>query len=304
MDLLVTHIDLDGISPIILLHLTERKFAYHAIEINEVEKTFEELFKTDLTQYEHLYIVDLTLSESVYEKLATLPIPVFVFDHHATHLFATKYPFATIHVEMSGRLTCGTELFYLYLKKKYPQLKADSIAQYVDIVRQLDTYTFEDKQLALNVDMIRSMLGRDDFIKSIVKRLKKNEKEFTLTAFEKRMTKLQEKEKERYLERKEKNMKKYRIKEKPCGVVFAEKYKSELGDYLSHKYPELDFIIIFDASKSISYRAYKDDTDVAAFAELFEGGGHRLASGSPISDEFRENILKAYYDDVVLLENK
>ncbi len=304
MDLLVTHLDLDGISPIILLQLAGRKFEYRSIEINEVDATFEELLKMDLTLYEHLYITDLTLTEGLYEKLKDLPICVKVFDHHATHLFATKYPFATVKVEENGRLTCGTELFYLYLKEEYPILNKASIAQYVDLVRQLDTYTFVDRELALNIDCIRSLLGRQDFIKSIVKRLRKNEFEFTLTTFEKRFTKLQEKEKEQYLEHKEKTLKRYKIKGIPCGVVFAEKHKSELGDYLSHKYPDLDFIVIFDASKSVSYRAFKDDVDVATFAEIYQGGGHRLASGSPITDDFRKNILKAYFEDVVLLENE
>ena len=35
MDLLITHTDLDGISPIILMNLTGRKFEFRNVEINE-----------------------------------------------------------------------------------------------------------------------------------------------------------------------------------------------------------------------------------------------------------------------------
>ena len=41
-DLLITHTDLDGISPIILLNLTNRIFEYKNIEIHEVNDTFNE----------------------------------------------------------------------------------------------------------------------------------------------------------------------------------------------------------------------------------------------------------------------
>ena len=41
-DLLITHTDLDGISPIILMNLTKRKFDFKSIEINEIESTFIE----------------------------------------------------------------------------------------------------------------------------------------------------------------------------------------------------------------------------------------------------------------------
>ena len=68
-NLLITHNDLDGISPIILLKLTNQKFEYHSIEISDIEKTFEELFKNDITKYDQIYITDLTVPKSVYEEL-------------------------------------------------------------------------------------------------------------------------------------------------------------------------------------------------------------------------------------------
>ena len=68
-DLLITHTDLDGVSPIILLNLTNRKFEYKNIEIHEVNDTFNELFTSDLSIYENIYVTDLTLTEEVYKQI-------------------------------------------------------------------------------------------------------------------------------------------------------------------------------------------------------------------------------------------
>ena len=41
-DLLISHVDLDGISPNVLMNLTKRKYEYKNIEIADVDKTFDE----------------------------------------------------------------------------------------------------------------------------------------------------------------------------------------------------------------------------------------------------------------------
>ena len=46
--LLITHTDLDGVSPIILLNLTGIDFEYKNIEISEVNDTFNEIFESNL----------------------------------------------------------------------------------------------------------------------------------------------------------------------------------------------------------------------------------------------------------------
>ena len=69
-----------------------------------------------------------------------------------------------------------------------------------------------------------------------------------------------------HMQKKENKMFRYNIDGKTCGVVFSENNKSELGNYLSNKYPELDLIILIDASSRISYRSSRDDVAVNEFA--------------------------------------
>ena len=298
MDLLITHCDLDGISPIILLNLTGRKFIYKSIEIVDIDKVFDELFETDLSVYEHIYITDLTLSEHAYDLIESNNLTnVLVFDHHESHLFAENKSYTTIKTHLGDVQTCGTELFYNYLKGIYEYLDNDKISFYVKQVRELDTYHFTS-ELPREIDMLVNTYGKTDFIKKMTRRLKSKKETFELSAFEKRFIKIKAEEKERYMQKKEKQMLTYEINNLKCGVCFAESNKSDLGNYLSNKYPELDLIVMIDASSRISYRTSRDDVNVNEFAALFGGGGHPKASGSKFDDTDRESVINNYFKNI------
>lgn len=297
---LITHTDLDGISPIILLKLANIDFDYKTVEIRDLEEFIDTFVKSDLSEYDIIYVTDLTLTDEMYEKLITLDKKILVFDHHETHLFANKYPFVTVSVNLHGRQTCGAELFYEYLKDIYKDLNKENIQEYVNYVRELDTFNFTS-DLPKHLDTIKETIGANDFVKTMVKRLSKD-KPFTLTAFEKRFIKLKTQELERYLQKKEKDMQAFIIDGKKCAVCFAETNKSILGNYISTKYPEYDLVILIDASSRISYRTARDDVSVSEFASNYGGGGHRLASGSKFDNEDRTNIIKSYYKDVKEIE--
>ena len=65
------------------------------------------------------------------------------------------------------------------------------------------------------------------------------------------------------------------------GVVFADKYISELGNELCKLNRELDYIAIVNMStRSVSYRTIKDDVDMGMISKKYGGGGHPKAAGS------------------------
>lgn len=295
--LLITHVDLDGISPIILLNLTNIDFEYKTIEISDIEDTFNLLFENNLKEtYKNIYICDLTIPQEIYDKLDELEIDYHVFDHHASHLYALNNKNATIITNYDGVLTCGTEIFYKYLITQYKELDKPIIKEYVSLVRELDTFTFTS-DAGRDLDIIREAIGKLKFIQTMTRRLKSNKKEFTFTSFEKRFTRLKKEELQRFMEKKETKMLTYIIQDKKCGIVFSENNKSELGNYLSSKHPELDLIILIDASSRISYRTTHDDVSVNTFAQTYGGGGHPKASGSRFNDDDRKKIILDYFED-------
>ena len=300
--LLITHTDLDGVSPIILLGLTDKKFEYKSVEIHDLPTTWEELKNEGLDKYEEIFITDLTLTQEIYDDIENLKLNVKVFDHHETHLFANRYNYVDVRVDINGVKTCATEIFYLFLKKTFKELDKPIIKEYVNYVREIDTFTFTT-DIPREIDNLKSVYGTKDFIKTITRRLKKND-EFKFTSFEKRYNKLKAQEEQRYIDNRSEKLVHYKIDGHDVGVVFAERYKSDLGNVLSIDHPELEFIILIDASSRISYRAVRDDVSVSEFAATYGGGGHRLASGSRFDDEDRDNIVKAYFKDVEKIEEE
>ena len=297
-DLIITHTDLDGVSPIILYSLTGNKFDYYNIEIADIMDTFKELFATNIKEYRNIYITDLSLPEEAYEMINQNELKnVKIFDHHKTHLFANKYDYVNVIIDYDGVQTCGTEIFYKYLVNEYKELDKPIIKDYVRMVRELDTYNFIS-DMPKQLDSLRDTYGKLDFMKTIIRRLKSNKETFEFTSFEKRLVKIQSAEIQRYMIKKEKKMFRLEINKLKCGVVFAETTKSELGNYLSNKYPELDLIVLIDASARVSYRTSRDDVDVSEFAALFGGGGHKRASGSQITEDNQLEFIKTYFKNV------
>ena len=296
--LLITHTDLDGISPIILMNLIEADFEYKSVDIKDLDQTFDELYETEeIKNYKNIYVVDLSLTKHIYNLLKEHEQNnILVFDHHATHLFANEYPFVTVAVELNGRKTCGTELFYNHLVKTNKILEKSNIKDYVELVRQKDVYEFTSEK-PKELEMLLNVYGKKDFVKSITKRLKKDKEILEFTAFEKRYLKITTESRERYIASRELRMKKYKIKGLTCGGLFAERYKDDIGNILSLNNPDLDCIIVINFAGGISYRTTRDDVNLSEFAAYFGGGGHVKASGSSMTDEFKDNIIKLYFED-------
>lgn len=300
--LLISHNDLDGISCNLLLDLVGIKYDYYNVEVSEVSHTLDEVLNSEEKRYDQIFITDLTVYESDYQRLDNANINYLVFDHHNTHLYAEHFKNATIKITEFNHPTCGTELFFNYLKKTYPSIDTPLIASYVELVRQIDTYTMESNA-PRDLGTLLFIYGKNTFLKKMKTRLKKDKESFTFSDFEKRYLKIKNEEFDAYCLRKEKELMYYEIQGYKCGVIFCENTdKSELGHRISINHPELDLIVLINASKNISYRTERNDIDVSKLAESVGGGGYIKASGSSFPDEFRDIIIKSYFKDVKRLE--
>lgn len=297
-DLLISHIsDIDGVSPVILLKLTKVEFDYILKEPHEMDEFVEELLKEDLNSYQNIYITDLALSENFYKKIkeSGYAYKFKIFDHHKTHLFAKDYENVVIDIE-----ECGTTLFYNYLSKKYKFKKI--VEDYIKHVKNLDLWLWVEKSdfMAKELGNIFDLYGRNTYIEEMYQKLKRGKK-FKWNKFENKILKIEKDTVDRYLKKKDKELYKIEYDGYLIGAVFSERYRSELGNYLSNIHPELDLVVMINMSGGLSLRTEKD-IDISILAQKLNGGGHKKACGAPIEEEVKESILKNIFKDCKIKE--
>lgn len=304
--LLISHVsDPDGITPVILASLVFNNFETKLIEPKDVDETLLE----SLDNYDEIHIVDLNMSYKLALKInedENLKSKIRVFDHHISGIKLNEFSFVNVVNERNGKCESGTSLYYEYLCKISDEetLKKKSTQDLVNYVRSIDTYDFNEvsKEDASKIDILFSVFGKEDYIKHFLNFIKEND-EFVFSNVENLLINLEKNKMKRYIEAKEKEMLKVKLDNYNVGIVYAERYRSDLGNFLASKYDELDFIIIINISKSISYRGI-DKVDLSTFSKKYNGGGHKNASGSPIYDGFLKDITKLLYKNIEFLEEK
>ena len=298
--LLISHVaDEDGITPIILAKQVYKEVDTILINPGEVD----EALKENIDKYDLIHITDLSISEELAKKIEEnneYKNKIKIFDHHETSLYLNNYSFAKVVVEENNKKECGTSLYYNYLLTVSDSilLRKQVTKEFINVVRLVDTYDFkkeEDKE-ALNLDLLFAILGRENYIDYFTNYLKNNDK-FEYNEQEKLLIKLEKDRVDNYIKQKEKETIFANIDNHEVAIVYAESNRSALGHYLIEKY-DIDFAIIINISKSISYRG-NDKVDLSMFAKEYNGGGHKNASGSPLPKDIQKEITKILFKKVI-----
>jgi len=309
--LLISHkADPDGISPVIFLKLIRDDLDVCLLNANDINAKVAEIIKNkSYLNYEEIYITDLTLDKNSCEIIMnTGKSEMFhTFDHHAFNLIANDYPFGVaISTNSDGVNECATSLFYQYLKDLYPEtFDNDGIAKYTELIRLSDTWDWAktNNMEAKRLNDLHDILGRDEYIKYFVEFFKNN-KEFYFTKEQNYLLDVEQSRIERYLEETEKTMFHATLCGKRCGIVFAEQNRSLLGNYLAQKYSYLiDYVVIINMQQGISFRCNKDSVNVAEIASIYGGGGHVKASGAPMDNSLKREVIKLILKDYAMFDN-
>ena len=298
-DLIISHIkDIDGVSPLILLNVLGINYDYKLLDVYEVEAYLDELLKIDLSIYNNIYITDLTVPEASYKLIneSNYKNKFKVFDHHKTHLYASNLDFVTIDIN-----ECGTTLFYNYLKTI--GLKETKVLnEYVNSVKNLDLWLFEQNKdcVAPKLGNLFDFYGVLRYIIEFTKHLKEDET-FKFNEFEEKILEILNDEEKIYIDKRELRMTVCKYEDYNVGIVFAEKYRSELGNELLIRNKNLDFIVIINLNGGISLRSR--EVDVSVIASKFNGGGHKLASGFGISEKLKKDIISLIFKGEIKYED-
>jgi oligoribonuclease NrnB/cAMP/cGMP phosphodiesterase (DHH superfamily) len=284
-----THTDFDGVSCAILSQIAFDSVEVEYCDYDNVNEKIQKFIESkDYLNYSRIYITDISINKELAEVINNLKdeINIKLIDHHETALYLNKYDWCTVTTSNDRGPTCGTTLFYDYLiNLKNTMLDNDWIRDFVETVRQYDTWEWKnvyhnDKPKLWN--NLLYLYGRDLFIDHICGMLIYC-KTFAFTDTDNLLLKLEEKKKEEYFKKKSEEMDaNYYLLGYHVGVVFAEQYISELGNFLAEGNKQLDFIVII-SGKTISYRTIKKDINLGKIAEKFGGGGHPASAGSQIS---------------------
>ena len=294
--LIISHIaDPDGVTPIILSKLVFEEIDYILSENKDVNDNV----KNNLDKYDFIYVVDLNISEELADFIEeNYKEKIMIIDHHLSCNNMNKYSFIEVNAE--GKES-GTSLYYKYLLNNYNNnlLNRESTKMLVEHVRTMDIYDFSktSKEEAEKLEMIFKIYGKDRFIDKfynvIINDLELYSKEdLNLVTLEKERIK-------RYIE--EKDFIEISLDKKRVGVVFAERYISELGNYLINKYDYLDYIVLINMDKKISYRG-NGKVDLSVIAKKFGGGGHINAAGNCLPSGLKEKVIKEIFPDAIIKE--
>ena len=296
---LITHGDLDGIGCEILLRYVEGIFGNNVdvtiAEAYNVNKVVEyNLNKLKNGEYTKLFITDLSISNELAKRIDD-NMNVVLLDHHPSAEFLNKYKFANVITESARGKTCGTSLlasyYHVFLQHANPQL-----VEFVELVRQYDTWEWKDKYnniYAKKLNDLLYILGREKFVNLMLQKICNNEDLFDETI--NLVLELKQNEINNYINIKEKDLIIKNVLGYTVGVIMADMFSSELGNVLSERHPELDFIAIIKQN-SVGLRCVKDEINLTEIAKHFNGGGHKKASGFPIDKIKLDNFINDIFN--------
>ncbi|CAM3279867.1 oligoribonuclease [Filibacter tadaridae] len=302
---LLTHNDLDGVGCGILAKLAfgkQVKVRYNSVASldREVEWSLTNDPKDTV-----LFITDLSVNDKNKERLEARfqeGGKVQLIDHHKTALPFNAHEWGHVVVEdEEGKLTSATSLLYEYLINQKLLSASDAITEFVELVRQYDTWEWEknDNQSARRLNALFYLISIEEFEEKMISRLKSSD-HFHFDEFENKILDMEETKTERYIKRKRRQLVQAEVNGLFAGVVYAESYHSELGNELGKEYPHLDYIAILNmGGKRLGFRTIHNNVDVSAVAGHFGGGGHVKASGCVLTEE----AYKLFVTDTFHLES-
>ncbi|MGG0737229.1 DHH family phosphoesterase [Niallia taxi] len=301
---LLSHNDLDGVGCGIIAKLAfgeSVEVRYNSVSSLNLEV---ERFLDHKPEDTFLIVTDLSVSEEnairlddYYKKGGKVQL----IDHHKTALHLNDFEWGHVLVEdADGISTCATSLLYEYLVNNGHLTASDSMAEFVELVRQYDTWDWEKNENfdAQKLNALFYLISFDEFVEKMVERLA-NSDHFFFDEVEKQILDLEEKKIERYIRRKRRELVQAQVDGYYAGVVYAESYHSELGNELGKDYPHLDYIAILNiGGKRVGFRTIHDHVDVSKIAGTYGGGGHVKASGCTMTNE----AYKSFVTDTFPLE--
>lgn len=300
-----TDSDMDGISCGLLSELVLEDCEITGAGPESISDKVERLLNAEQRRkiFDKIIITDLSITPELAERIEkTDKYRVRLYDHHKSAEWLNKYDWATVSVEdETGRLYSATEIYWNEFISKMAgkglmgrsanSRKVQLAEEFVSLVTRYDTWAWDQEKdiMPKFLNHLLSIYGPDQFKENI--RTAILEKPVLLTDGDVTMARAEETRQNKYLRKKIEDVIEMEVMGHSFGVVFAEQYKSELGNRMCEEY-DIDVAAIVDiGGNSVSYRTAREDIDLSEIAGHFGGGGHAKAAGSSFSEDFSMELL-------------
>lgn len=308
---LFTHTDLDGIGCAILAKLAfGENIDISYCDHDNIDKEVNDFLLSN-KDFNACYITDIKVNDFVAKLINDNYKSVYLMDHHPTALYLDKYDWCTIKIEDENTKikTSGTELYYQWLINNGYLKQSKSLDKFVETVRDYDTWRWnvlgEEGVICKRINDLMYLYGKDEFIKWCLFEIR-DDVFPKLHIVDEIVLDIKQKEINQYIEEKNETLFEAEICGRKCGIVFAEKYVSELGNKLCKLHPEIDFVAMIDINNStVSYRSIRDDIKLGEdIASKFGGGGHPQAAGSSFNEDIKKIIVEHIFKDNIVLDKE
>lgn len=302
---LFTHTDLDGIGCILLAQLAYGKEAVD-FEVCRHEDINDKLYRyiedNQAINFDHCFVTDIAMNHEIAklidEKLNTPSEHLTLIDHHISAIDLNTYSWSHVTVaDSQGIKASGTSLFYktlCTLPVPYKErLEKALVITFVEKIRRYDTWDWQmlDDIESKQLNDLFSILGLNHFLDHWFHLLEIGTNAFEFDETQKLLLEIRQNEIDEYIAARDETIMAREIAGYKVGIVFANRFQSELGNKLALLHPEYDFIAMINMSGGVSCRTVKDTVNLAEITALFGGGGHAKAAGLPISNVVRESVI-------------
>lgn len=308
--LMYTDRDLDGVGCAIMAmdHFGPTNVNVTYCKRNEIDNDIMRIVDEKLYQkYDRIYITDISMSMEVAERIDEHVQNgnikhIRMLDHHKSALDKglNKFKWATIRIQSQLKPTNGR---FITKKESGTSLFAfnsdiifnEDIMEFAEVVRAYDTYEWEETNdmVPKNLNDLLYIIGIDRFVKRFLDHADAR----NLTDTEKLLLELEREKMENYYVQKGKELKTVKFENFLIGVVFADRYISELGHVLCKANPLLDFVALIDPKGTVSFRSINPFIDLSEIASRYGGGGHAPAAGCPLTYDLVFSLIIMPYID-------
>ena len=306
--LLFTHgADIDGMGNAILAKLAfENIDIIYARNVSDLETKFlNEYNSGNLYNYDIVYITDLSLKKEIADKAYNddkLKDKLYIFDHHETALASglNEYNNTNVHVELNGIKTCGTELYYNYLKDNGYLEDSTAISEFVEKVRREDNWEWEKYNdiLAHDLAILFNAVGINRFVDSMVALLKEEKDSFELNENLSNEVNNKKEKIKLAIESSKRFVRKELIDGIKTLIVFITyEYRNDVADYFK-KNNDIDYDVVAMIAldnDQISIRSLKSNNYARILAEKYGGGGHDTAAAIPLDYNNKSKIVDTLF---------